>query len=362
MSIKKKYDFEVDGSIAITGEYTLPTADGSDGQVMTTDGLGVVTFETPTPVIFEEVSNVIREIDTSYDNDFVIGSPQLDDDGNAAHDSRMFFDKSKYAVRAGMVGSTEWDDANRGNFSVGFGYGTTASGSSAVAVGWVTTATGDYSNAEGYDSDATGDYSHAEGNSSQAVGDASHAEGQTTANGNNSHSEGYGSIANAYASHADGAYSNSHLTAMRANASDLFSSEGDAQNSIVQVLEETTDATTTELTIGGQSVSASKVVLPANRSWGFKILVAARQTAGAAGTVGDSHVFEAEGGIKRDGSNNTALIGTPTVSTVVNDAGAAAWTVAVSADDTNESLKIDVTGEVNKTIHWSAKVELVEVG
>ena len=40
--------FEVfDGKIKINGEYTLPEADGTSGQVMTTDGAGTVSFVTP---------------------------------------------------------------------------------------------------------------------------------------------------------------------------------------------------------------------------------------------------------------------------------------------------------------------------
>jgi hypothetical protein len=33
-------------AIQVGGSYTLPTSDGSDGQVLTTDGSGAVTFET----------------------------------------------------------------------------------------------------------------------------------------------------------------------------------------------------------------------------------------------------------------------------------------------------------------------------
>ena len=40
------------------------------------------------------------------------------------------------------------------------------------------------------------------------------------------------------------------------------------------------------------------------------------------------------------------------------DTGAGAWTVAVEADDTNDGLKLTVTGENNKTINWEAQVYL----
>ena len=44
--------------------------------------------------------------------------------------SRMMFDMSKSAFRAGVVSSTQWDDSNRGIFSTAFGSNNTASGSS----------------------------------------------------------------------------------------------------------------------------------------------------------------------------------------------------------------------------------------
>lgn len=36
-----------DGSITIAGNYTLPIVDGTSGQVLTTDGSGNLTWETP---------------------------------------------------------------------------------------------------------------------------------------------------------------------------------------------------------------------------------------------------------------------------------------------------------------------------
>lgn len=40
-------------------------------------------------------------------SDFVFGSTRLDDDGNTTHDSRLLFDKSKSAFRAGYVDGTK---------------------------------------------------------------------------------------------------------------------------------------------------------------------------------------------------------------------------------------------------------------
>jgi hypothetical protein len=97
---------------------------------------GVVLGAGPAPELaswiddlpFISDSGVIRQ-KNNYTDDFVVGSPQLDDDGNSAHDNRMWFDKSKGAFRAGGATGSEWNDANVGDHSAAFGNIGTASGS-----------------------------------------------------------------------------------------------------------------------------------------------------------------------------------------------------------------------------------------
>lgn len=85
---------------------------------------------------FATSSNVTRNSPGSYANDdFVFGSPQLDDDGDSTHDARMFFDKSKAAFRVGQTATITWDSANVGTDSIGIGLNTTASGNQSSAVG-----------------------------------------------------------------------------------------------------------------------------------------------------------------------------------------------------------------------------------
>ena len=119
----------------------------------------------------------------SMDNgDFVVGGPQLADDGNTAHDNRMWFDESKAAFRAGNQQSTDWDDANVGNNSVAMGLNTKASGEAAFAMGRNTDAGGFYSV-------ALGRYATASGDDSLSFGR------QVTASGPNSVALGLGSVA-----------------------------------------------------------------------------------------------------------------------------------------------------------------------
>jgi hypothetical protein len=92
----------------------------------------------------------------NYTDDFVVGSPQLADDGDSDHDKRMWFDKSKGAFRTGQVTGSEWDDANVGAASVSFGYNGTASGVYSTHFGSNGTASGTYSTHLGSSGTASG--------------------------------------------------------------------------------------------------------------------------------------------------------------------------------------------------------------
>ena len=59
-------------------------------------------------------------------------------------------------------------------------------------------------------------------------------------------------------------------------------------------------------------------------------------------------------GIRRDGSNNTALIGAVQTLGTDQSAGTPTWTFALTADDTNEALQLQVTGETGETVEWRA--------
>lgn len=116
----------------------------------------------------------------------------------------------------------------------------------------------------------------------------------------------------------------------------------------------TTDATPAELLLLG--VAAKRLTLLAQSALAFRMIAVAYDDAGTQGAT-----WSISGGIRRDGANNTALIGTVVKTMVSNDAGMAAADITVTADDTNESLKVEVTGIAATTIHWAVKVEASEV-
>ncbi|HET7038509.1 MAG TPA: tail fiber domain-containing protein [Gemmatimonadales bacterium] len=120
---------------------------------------------------------------------------------------RFMWYPGKAAVRAGRVVSTEWDDANVGDHSTAFGYGTTASGVMGTALGYLTVANGGYGTATGGRTVAAGLYSTATGQASVANGYASLAANNvTTADGYYSTAMGENTVAQARASLVIGRY------------------------------------------------------------------------------------------------------------------------------------------------------------
>jgi len=117
----------------------------------------------------------------------------------------------------------------------------------------------------------------------------------------------------------------------------------------------TTNATPAALHVAADT--SLHLVIPANTVWGFQALVVAREPA-----TGDCGIYEIAGAIKRDGSNNTSLVGSVTVRTIAEDAGASAWAATAVADDTNEALQIQVTGEASHTINWVGHITTVVYG
>jgi len=132
-----------------------------------------------------------------------------------------------------------------------------------------------------------------------------------------------------------------------------FSSRGDVQVMTAVIKAATTDATQTTMNAEG-----TDYVIPADTTWAFSALVVARSDE----TDGNlSAVWRLEGCLARDESSSTVIVGSVT-KTVIADGAAAAWDVTATADDTNEALAIQVTGEAATNIRWVAKLDISQVG
>ena len=303
---------------------------GTDGQVLTSAGAGVApafedaaaggggAFTLDTGVVREDVSGA----GAYATDDFVFGSPTLADDANADHDSRMFFDKSKYAFRAGSVTGTDWNTP----------------GSGSAAFGTNCLATGSASFAAGASSDATGAYAFAMGESAIASGSRSFSVGsQTTASGT-------------YAI-AMGRYSNAYLLSQFAHSAGRWSGySGSAQYSRVILRSDTTNETPEVMKIDNNS----RVILPASTAWRVDAYIIATTEDCAL-----SSSWTVNGVIHRDAANNTEVIWSSVTEDVDEIDTVAA--VTMTADDTYEALSINITGKSATNIRWAATVHLTEV-
>ena len=133
---------------------------------------------------------------------------------------------------------------------------------------------------------------------------------------------------------------------------------GTTQSALLLLGCETTNATATVLvSSSGAAGTTNQVILPNNSAYSFSGEVIAGVTA-----AGNTARWTINGAIKR-GANaaSTVMVGTPTVTMTHNDAGAAAWTVAVTADTTNGGIAVTVTGAASTTIRWVAKITTTEM-
>lgn len=199
--------------------------------------------------------------------------------------------------------------------AVAFGYRNTASGSSSVALGYSNTASATGTTALGRTSTAAATYG-------TAMGFLGHAEIECS-------------------------------LAIGAGGSAI----GTAQAVVQPTYTVTTDATQTQISAGNASYTLD---ISAKRLYVITGTIAAMSDS----TDGyKCKGWKIEAMIARDNSNSTRIIGTPTITVIGNDTDAAGWSVdSITADDTNERLNINVTGEAATTIRWVAALVLAQVG
>lgn len=108
-------------------------------------GAGTITISVPfTPPITRQAGQ------PGYLSDVVIGSPQLDDDGDPTHDARVLFDKGKAAFYAGRATGNSWNAVNRGDASINLGTDNLTNVDGAVGIGQGNSVGGEYAFCAGY--------------------------------------------------------------------------------------------------------------------------------------------------------------------------------------------------------------------
>jgi hypothetical protein len=141
-------------------------------------------------------------------------------------------------------------------------------------------------------------------------------------------------------------------------ANPISATLGVSQSALLVLGVQTTDATATALKSDANAASgANQVILPNNSAYFFRGEVISGVTGG-----GDTKGWTIEGVIKRGaGVGTTALVGTPTVTSLYADAGAATWAIAVTADTTNGGIRVTFTGQAATTIRTVCRISTVEM-
>lgn len=203
-----------------------------------------------------------------------------------------------------------------------------AAGTNSIAMGSLTRAASSYTAAIGYLATANNLGSVALGN-------------ELTASANYAFALGFRSLPNQYGKFA--------------YASGYFAAGGDAQAGKLVLRRQTTSTTPALLTTDGSSAGSLYYVTLANNSAiAFTGMVVARQQA-ALGT--SSAAWRIEGLIRRESTAATTTLVNTAITVISNVPG---WAIALTADTTNGSLLITVTGTATN-IRWVANVDTTEV-
>ena len=227
---------------------------------------------------------------------------------------------------------------------VACGSSNTASGTNSFAFGTLCTAGGNEGSfAGGYNSSTTGGQaSFAHGNSCSASG----AYEGCVAHGYECTASGRGSRANGYASQAD-------RSGQVASAYHRFAARGDAQYSRFHLMAKTTNSTPTTMLIGF-GYTNTQFTIPSGKIMFADILISGIKSDGSAAAC-----YKRKVAIKNVGGT-TSLVGTvETIGTDIEDN--ASTDVAITADNTNDALQINVTGIAAETWRWVAVVEGLEI-
>jgi hypothetical protein len=138
-------------------------------------------------------------------------------------------------------------------------------------------------------------------------------------------------------------------------ASGRFASNGDAQTGRYLLRTHTINNSPTEMFIDGTGGSV-RLTLPDDATWTFRITITGHRT-----DLGNGHAgYTVSGVIYRGAGAATTAIQGSIQKTVLAESNPI-WDINISADNTYGSLKVAVTGENSKTIRWLALIETVEI-
>lgn len=162
-------------------------------------------------------------------------------------------------------------------------------------------------------------------------------------------------VTTAFAGKIDGFYGVLRNPYSKVFSNSLIAKIGHRQREVAIHSGQTTNATPTLLAPGG----GGWFLMENNQVNNIFVQVSAIQSAGGAGSVGDSHIFVLKAAVKCV-AGVYSLVGTQVVDGNIFDAAATAWTATVGAYV--GGFQIIVTGEASKTIEWTASITTVNAG
>jgi hypothetical protein len=389
-----KGDIIVDNGASSPNPSAIRVAVGTNGQMLSADSgtASGVDWKTTIPVTVTNDNNIPRFNGTSgnpvplQDSGLLISDTgaiqSTPTGGNARGASAVDLQVVRAAatqVASGdnsVVAGGENNTASSNHTTVGGGADNSATSSIAtVAGGNANTASGNYSTIGGGDGNtATGSGSTVSGGSSNDAtglnstvvgGDACNATATVSISGGSLNtSSGTGAVtfgaqndatAN-YSAVTSGFQATADKYGQVARASGRFAADADAQTSELILRIATTNATPATMFLDGSSARAT---ISSGSTWTFSALVVGRRD------NGDSASWKFEGAIHNNGGT-TALIGAVTATLIGADAGCSgtwgvAGSIAVTADNANDALQVQVTGTAANNIRWVCWIRTVEV-
>jgi hypothetical protein len=191
-------------------------------------------------------------------------------------------------------------------------------------------------------------------NASIAIG-TSYANYGVVASGMNSIVLGDGSAASQTSSVAIGYGANSNIKGKFVYASKSFgggNAEGSAQGGMFILMSDTTDATAEAMTTDKATADATNQIVAATDTCiTFSGTVVAMQNGAQSYSS-----WEIKGLLVNDGGTTT--VPTSAITVISNTSS---WGLALSADNTNNALTVQVTGEAAHNIRWVANIQTAEV-
>lgn len=375
---------KVAAALAASTTYTLPSADGTSGQVLSTNGSGTLSWATAGGGLtkFTEAESTTSPNATVYVDSLTAA-------GSTTNVDIAIVPKGSGALMLDIPDSTSAGGNKRGANAIDLqttrgAASRVASGDTAVAIGGDNTASAQYSSVIGYSNTANAIYTFAGGysNTTSAVGSTAlgwsntssstascavgyantcSAEGTFASGYQNNVSQGYSyalgkeHTVNAMYTGALGFKANINSVKGRHATSLSVNANGDCQTSTFLLYARTTGNTATTLTALGEAASTiTQVILLNNSAIRFKGTIIGKKS----GTT-DVAAWDIDGLIVRGANAASTTLSISTVTVVQNTP---AWgTPTLAADTTNGGLQVQVTGAAATNIQWTANIETTEV-